>query len=118
MPQPHLRKCRSGCLIVRLRKIRRVILIQGLLADQIILSATAAHESVRPVRMEVGVDLAIVAGDSTQVKNHTQEKHETQAEEECNCTFKGFCLLRMLQYPAKACDTPKDTKEDCESPTK
>jgi hypothetical protein len=68
--------------------------------------------------MEVGVDLAIVAGDSTQVKNHTQEKHETQAKEECNCAFKGFCLLRMLQYPAKACDTPKDTKEDCESPTK
>ncbi len=68
--------------------------------------------------MEMRIDLAVVAGNSAEMEKHAQEKHEAQTKQECNCAFKGFCLLRMLQYPTKASDPPKDTKEDCKSPTK
>ena len=76
----HLRNYRSRCLVVRLRKIRRVISLQALLADQRILPAAATHEGVRPVRMEMRVDLAVVAGDLTEIQQHAQEQYEAQAK--------------------------------------
>jgi hypothetical protein len=67
--------------------------------------------------MEMRVDLAVITGDPAEMENHAQEKQEAQAKQEQYCAFKGLCLLRMLQYATKACDTPKDTEEHCESPT-
>ena len=72
----HLRNYRSRCLIVRLRQIRGAILLQRLRMNQGVLSATAAHEGLRPVRMEERIDLAVVVGDSAEMEKHAQEKHQ------------------------------------------
>ena len=72
----HLRHYRSRCLIVRLRDIREAILLQRLRMNQGVLSATAAHEGLRPVRMEERIDLAVVVGDSAEMEKHAQEKHQ------------------------------------------
>ena len=62
-----LRKDRSGCLNVRLRQIGRAISFQRLLTNQRVLSASAAHEGVCPVRMKIGIDFAVVADNTTKV---------------------------------------------------
>jgi len=54
-----------------------VISLRKLLADQRILAAAAAHEGVRPVRMEMRVDLAVVAGDPAKAKEQSQDKDTT-----------------------------------------
>jgi hypothetical protein len=73
----HLRNYRSRCLNVRLRHIRGAILLQRLRMNQGVLSATAAHEGLRPVRMQMRIDLAIVSGDATKV----QEQHRQCGKE-------------------------------------
>ena len=76
----HLRHYRSRCLIVRLRDIREAILLQRLRMNQGVLSATAAHEGLRPVRTEERTDRAVVTSNSTEMEKHAQEKHESQGK--------------------------------------
>jgi len=73
----HLRHYRSRCLIVRLRHIRGAILFRRLRTNQRILAAAAAHEGLRPVRMQMRIDLAIVSGDTTKV----QDQHRQRGKE-------------------------------------
>jgi SpoU rRNA methylase family enzyme len=48
--------------------------------NQGVLSATAAHEGLRPVRMEERIDLVVVTSNSTEMEKHAQEKHEAQGK--------------------------------------
>ena len=68
----HSRNCRSRCLKVRLRQISGAISLQRLLKNQRVFSATAAHEGVRPIRMEMWIDLAVVTRNSAEMEKHTQ----------------------------------------------
>lgn len=52
-------------------------LAQALRTNQRVLSATAAQERMRPVRMEMRVNLTVVTGDLAEMKKHAQEEYET-----------------------------------------
>ena len=80
------------------------------------LAAAPANIGVLPVPTELGIDLAIVAGDLAKAKDHTQNADKTQADKKRCWTLHDPAGIGIADNRAQGCRSPKNSKEDSESP--